>query len=56
MSGTVEVEAGSIEEAIEIFERDADHIELPDEDNCSYVDSSFLLTDYEVDFIKLFQQ
>ena len=47
--GFVEVEAKSIEEAIEIFERDIDHIPLPE--NCEYVDGSFSLTDDEPDFI-----
>ena len=47
--GFVEVEAKSIEEAIEIFERDIDHIPLPE--NCEYVDGSFGLTDDEPDFI-----
>lgn len=47
--GIVEVEAKSIEEAIEIFKRDVDHIPLPE--NCEYVDGSFWLTDDDPEYI-----
>lgn len=55
MSGLVEVEAESIEEAMEFFEKNMDYIDLPDEENSSYVDASFRLTDDEADCIELFQ-
>lgn len=50
--GFVEVEAESVEEAIEAFERDIDHIPLPDDSE--YVDGSFGLTDPSVEFIALY--
>jgi hypothetical protein len=56
MSGIVEVEAESVEEAMDYFDKNMDYIDLPDEDNSSYVDASFRLTDDEVEFVELFQE
>ena len=47
--GTVEIEAGSIEEAINIFDEQSDDIPLPEGD---YIDGSFKRED--LDFIKEF--
>lgn len=51
--GFVEVKANSIEEAIEYFKKNSDHISLPKESE--YVDDSFRLNDEDPDFIKLYQ-
>ena len=50
--GIVEVEANSIEEAMEKFDETCDLIPLPDGD---YVDGSFDLSCREMDYIELFQ-
>lgn len=52
--GLVEVEANSIEEAIEYFNQNASDIELPE--NPEYVDGSFVLIDDDPDYIKCFQK
>lgn len=49
--GFVEIEAETIEEAIEYFDENSDDISLP---NGEYVDGSFNLTDREVEFIECF--
>ena len=51
--GFVEVEANSIEEAIEYFKKNSDYISLPKESE--YVDDSFRLNNEDPDFIKLYQ-
>lgn len=51
---TVEIEATSLEEAVEIFEETKDDIELPN--NPEYVDGSFQLSDSDIDFLKLFNR
>ena len=50
--GVVEVEANSIEEAIEKFDSECDFIPLP---NGEYVDGSFGMSCREVEYIELFQ-
>lgn len=45
MYGFIEIEAESLEEAIEIFDRDEDYFELPDGE---YIDASFKREDFEV--------
>ena len=52
--GLVEVEANSIEEAIEYFNQNSSDIELPE--NPEYVDGSFVLSDDDPDYIKYFQK
>ena len=51
--GIVEVEANSIEDAINKFDENADEISLP---SGEYVDGSFDLSDREVEYIQLFQK
>lgn len=53
--GIVEIEAESIDEAMEKFDEDIDYIPLPIH-NGEYVDGSFNLTDRDPEFIKLFQK
>lgn len=52
--GLVEVEANSIEEAVEYFNQNSSDIELPE--NPEYVDGSFALNDDDPDYIKCFQK
>lgn len=52
--GLVEVEANSIEEAVEYFNQNSSDIELPE--NPEYVDGSFVLSDDDPDYIKYFQK
>ena len=52
--GLVEVEANSIEEAVEYFNQNSSDIELPE--NPEYVDGSFALSDDDPDYIKCFQK
>ena len=54
MCGTVQVEAESVEAAMEKFKKESDHIALPDKD--SYVDGSFNLTEDNEEFVKLFNE
>ena len=50
--GFVKVKGKTLEEAIENFERDADHIPLPSD--ASYVDGSFQLTSTDINFIECY--
>lgn len=52
--GLVEIEANSIEEAVEYFNQNSSDIELPE--NPEYVDGSFVLSDDDPDYIKYFQK
>lgn len=52
--GLVEVEANSIEEAVEYFNQNSSDIELPE--NPEYVDGSFVLSGDDPDYIKCFQK
>ena len=52
--GFVEVEADSIEEAMEFFEENADSFSLPNDGE--YVDGSFALTCNEPEFIALYNK
>lgn len=52
--GFVEVEADSIEEAMEYFERNTDNIPLPDDGE--YVDGSFALTCNEPEVIAIYNK
>ena len=52
--GLVEVEANSIEEAVEYFNQNSSDIELPE--NPEYVEGSFVLSDDDPDCIKCFQK
>jgi hypothetical protein len=54
MSGMVEVEAASLEDAVKNF--DPHEHELPDKDESEYVDSSFRLSDDDVENLKLYQR
>lgn len=54
LCGFVEVEAESIEEAVEYFKEHTYAIETPDDPE--YVDGSFWLSDEDVDFIALYQE
>lgn len=51
--GIVEIEANSIEEAVNYFNENSDYINMPK--NSEYVDGSFHLSESDPDFIKLFQ-
>lgn len=51
--GIVEIEASSIEEAVERFNAEIDHIPLP-HDGIAYVDGSFELSSPDLDFIKCY--
>jgi hypothetical protein len=51
--GTVEVEADSIEDAIESFQMDHDYIKLPDDGD--YVDGSFELSTDDEECVKEMQ-
>jgi hypothetical protein len=52
VSGFVEIEAHSIEQAISFFKKYTEDIELPEE--MYYVDGSFRLIDDDVEIIKLY--
>ena len=52
--GLVEIEANSIEEAVEYFNQNSSDIELPE--NPEYVDGSFALSGDDPDYIKCFQK
>ena len=51
--GIVEIEANSIEEAVNYFNENSDYINMPK--NSEYVGGSFRLSESDPDFIKLFQ-
>ena len=51
--GIVEIEANSIDEAVNYFNENSDYINMPK--NSEYVDGSFRLSESDPDFIKLFQ-
>lgn len=51
--GIVEIEASSIEEAVERFNAEIDLIPLP-RDGIAYVDGSFELSSSDLDFIKCY--
>ena len=51
--GIVEIEANSIEEAVNYFNENSDYINMPK--NSEYVDGFFRLSESDPDFIKLFQ-
>ena len=51
--GIVEIEANSIEEAVNYFNENSDYINMPK--NSEYIDGSFRLSESDPDFIKLFQ-
>ena len=51
--GIVEIEANSIEEAVNYFNENSDYINMPK--NSEYVDGSFRLSESDPDFIKMFQ-
>ena len=51
--GIVEVEANSIEEAVNYFNENSDYIHMPKDSE--YVDGSFNLSDSELEFIELYQ-
>ena len=51
--GIVEIEANSIEEAINYFNENSDYIHMPKDSE--YVDGSFRLSESDPDFIKMFQ-
>ena len=51
--GIVEIEANSIEDAVNYFNENSDYINMPK--NSEYVDGSFRLSESDPDFIKLFQ-
>lgn len=55
VSGFVEIEANSIEEAMEKFDKDIDYIPLPTH-NGEYVEGSFDLSDRDPEYIELFQE
>lgn len=52
MCGFVEVEADSVEDAVDMFDEITDELPLPDGD---YVDGSFDLSCRETEYIKCFQ-
>ena len=52
--GMVEIEANTINEAMDIFEKTQDHIPLPDD--FDYVDGSFDLTAKEPEVIQLYNE
>lgn len=52
--GTVEIEAESLESAVDYFNKNLDNIPLPKE--CHYVDASFALSCNEIDYLELFQK
>lgn len=54
VSGFVDVEADSIEDAVKIFNRDSDYIKLPSDSE--YVDASFRLSTEDPDKIALYQK
>lgn len=52
--GMVEIEANTINEAMDIFEKTQDHIPLPND--FDYVDGSFDLTTKEPEVIQLYNE
>ena len=50
--GFVNVEAESLEEAVQDFKENVDEYELPTDD-CEYVDGSFRLTEDNIEILKL---
>lgn len=54
VSGFVEIEADSIEEAMDYFEKNLDFIKLPKDSE--YVYGSFALSCTEPEYIKLYQK
>jgi len=54
MCGMVEIEASSLEEAINIFDETQDDIPLPDESD--YIDGSFQRVDAEMEYYELFNE
>lgn len=53
MCGYVDIQADTMEEAMEIFNRESDYIKLP---SGEYVDGSFELTSTDVDEMKAMAQ
>lgn len=51
MCGYVDIEADTMEKAMEKFNRDYDHIELPS--NGEYIDGSFRLNSTDVEIMKI---
>lgn len=52
--GVVEVEAESLDAAVDYFNKNSDNIPLPEE--CHYVDASFALSCDEISYLELFQK
>lgn len=52
VSGFVKVKGATLEEAIENFDRDIEHIPLPSD--ATYVDGSFALTSDDIEFIQIY--
>lgn len=52
--GVVEVEAESLDAAVDYFNKNSDDIPLPEE--CHYVDASFALSCDEISYLELFQK
>ena len=55
MCGVVEVEAESLEAAVDYFNENSDHIKLPTGEDVVYVDGSFNLSCNEISYLELFQ-
>lgn len=51
MCGYIDIEADTMESAMEKFNRDCDHIELPS--NGEYIDGSFQLNSTDVEIMKI---
>ena len=54
MYGTVEVEAESLDAAVDYFNENSDYIPLPEESH--YVDASFNISCDEISYLELFQK
>ena len=52
--GMIEIEADSIEDAVNKFDENIDFISLPS--NGEYVDGSFDLSNREIEYLELFQE
>ena len=55
MCGVVEIEAESLEAAVDYFNENSDHINLPTGEDVIYVDGSFNLSCDEISYLELFQ-
>ena len=53
--GVVEVEAESLEAAVDYFNENSDYIKLPTGEDVVYVDGSFNLSCNEISYLELFQ-